>query len=71
MVFSGSMERNSHMTCELAVRYQAPLATVERLMMEEAEMVSRDARVKNFVPIFVARRVEERLRTHSYSALSE
>jgi hypothetical protein len=46
----------------LANKYQAPLAMVERLIKEESDIAFAEARVKTFVPIFVTRRVEERLR---------
>jgi len=46
----------------LANKYQAPLALVERLIEEETIIISAEARVKTFVPIFVTKRVEERLR---------
>ena len=49
----------------LAQKYQAPVALVERLIDEETEFLTAGARVNTFVPIFVRRRVEERLRTYA------
>ena len=56
------MDNTSHFATELAKKYQAPLVVVERLIAEETTLVSREARISTFVPIFAARRVEERLR---------
>jgi Protein of unknown function (DUF3562) len=49
----------------LAAKYQAPVAWVESLIDEETELVAAGARVKTFVPIFVTRRVEDRLRRYA------
>ncbi len=51
---------------QLATKYHAPVDVVERLIHEETAIISAQARVTTFVPIFVTRRVEERLRTRSF-----
>ena len=55
----------------LAKKYQAPVAFVERLIDEETEFITAEARVKAFVPIFITRRVEERLRTYAIDRREE
>lgn len=47
----------------LANKYQAPIAMVEQLIHEETAIITAEARVTTYVPIFVTRRVEARLRT--------
>ena len=59
------MNMTSSSVDRLANKYQAPVALVARLIHEETEIITAEARVKTFVPIFVARRVEERLRMHA------
>jgi len=49
----------------LATKYHAPVDVVERLVNEETALISAQARVTTFVPIFVSRRVEERLRARA------
>jgi len=61
------MDNTSHFVSELAKKYQAPVVMVERLIVEETMLVSREARISTFVPIFAARRVEERLRNRAHS----
>lgn len=57
----------SNIAAQLANKYGAPVESVERLMREETARITADARVTTFVPIFVARRVEEHLRTDAAS----
>lgn len=59
------MNSPSHCANLLASKYQAPLAMVERLIDEETNRVMAEARVKTFVPLIVARRVEEHLRART------
>jgi Protein of unknown function (DUF3562) len=64
-ITTGPMNPSSLLVNRLASKYQAPVVFVERLMDEETETIAAEARVKTFVPIFVTRRVEERLRTYA------
>jgi hypothetical protein len=57
----------SHSANLLASKYRAPIAMVERLIDEETERITAEARIQTFVPVFVARRVEERLRKRTSS----
>ena len=50
---------------QLATKYRAPVDLVERLIDEETAIITAQARVTTFVPIFITRRVEERLRTRA------
>jgi hypothetical protein len=60
------MGKSSHAALELAGKYKMPVQLVEHLFAEETESVSQQARITAFIQIFVARRVEERLRTKSF-----
>ena len=60
------MDKTTHLIPELASKYSIAANVVENLMREEEAAYSNQARVTNFIPIFVARRVEDRLRTRDY-----
>jgi hypothetical protein len=46
----------------LALELDLPVEEVERVYRAEARAVEADARIKNFVPVIVARRVRSELR---------
>jgi len=60
------MDKTTHLIPELASKYGIAAKVVEKLMLEETAAFSRQAHVRNFIPIFAARRVEERLRSRDY-----
>lgn len=67
------MDTKSHAAVAqaLASKYQVPAATVEHLFQSESATLGAQARVTAFLPIIVARRVEEQLRATSAKAHSE
>jgi hypothetical protein len=60
------MNTSSHASSQLAQKYQVPQATIEQLIEEETAVMLERARFTSFVPILVARRVEERLRNGAF-----
>jgi hypothetical protein len=60
------MPNPSNTAAVLASKHKLPVAVVEQVIREETATMSETARVRAFIPIFVERRVEERLRTGAF-----